>query len=75
MLLGPYEGKEKATEKAFDLIKMAVARSKLLEQVEDQQLPMIQSTLVVGGGVAGMAAALNIRHKDSRLIYWKRRTS
>ncbi len=52
--------KEKATEKAFDLIKMAVARSKLLEQVEDQQLPMIQSALVVGGGIAGMAAALNI---------------
>ncbi len=52
--------KEKATEKAFDLIKMAVARGRRLEQVEDQQLPMIQSALVVGGGVAGMAAALNI---------------
>jgi heterodisulfide reductase subunit A len=52
--------KEKATKKAFDLIKMAVARGRILEQVEDQQLPMVQSALVVGGGVAGMAAALNI---------------
>jgi heterodisulfide reductase subunit A2 len=52
--------KEKATEKALDLIKMAVARGRRLEQVEDQQLPMIQSALVVGGGLAGMAAALNI---------------
>ena len=52
--------KEKATEKAFDLIKMAVARTRRLEQVEDQQLPMIQSALVVGGGVAGMSAAMNI---------------
>ena len=52
--------KEKATKKAFDLIKMAVARGRQLEQVEDQQLPMVQSALVVGGGVAGMAAALNI---------------
>ncbi|MGO9119602.1 MAG: FAD-dependent oxidoreductase [Desulfomonilaceae bacterium] len=52
--------KEKATKKAFELIKMAVARGRQLEQVEDQQLPMVQSALVVGGGVAGMAAALNI---------------
>ncbi len=52
--------KEKASQKALDLIKMAVARGRQLEQVEDQQLPMVQSALIVGGGVAGMAAALNI---------------
>jgi heterodisulfide reductase subunit A2 len=52
--------KEKATEKAVDLIKMAVARARRLEQVQDQQLPMVQSALVVGGGVGGMTAALNI---------------
>jgi len=52
--------KEKATDKAVDLIKMAVARSRRLEQVQDHQLPMEQSALVVGGGVAGMVSALNI---------------
>ena len=52
--------KEKATEKAVDLIRMAVARSRLLEQVEDQQLGMVQSALVIGGGVAGMTSALNL---------------
>ncbi|MGB6063502.1 MAG: NAD(P)-binding protein [Desulfomonilaceae bacterium] len=52
--------KELATEKAVDLIRMAVARSRLLEQVQDQQLGMIQSALVIGGGVAGMIAALNL---------------
>ncbi|MCX5871760.1 MAG: FAD-dependent oxidoreductase, partial [Deltaproteobacteria bacterium] len=52
--------KEKATEKAVDLIRMAVARTAKLEQVQDQQLPMVQSALVIGGGVAGMAAALNL---------------
>ncbi len=52
--------KEKATDKAVDLIKMAVARTAKLEQVQDQQLPMVQSALVIGGGVAGMAAALNL---------------
>ncbi len=51
---------EEATEKAVDLIRMAVARAGRLEPVWDQQLPMVQSALVVGGGVAGMVAALNI---------------
>ncbi len=52
--------KDEATEKAVDLIKMAIARTQRLEQVEDQQLPMIQRGFVIGGGVAGMVAALNL---------------
>ncbi len=52
--------KEQATEKAVDLIRMAIARTSRLEQVEDQQLPMIQSGLVIGGGVAGMTSALSL---------------
>ncbi len=52
--------KDLATDKAVDLIRMAIARTKLLEQVEDQQLPMVNSALVIGGGVAGMTSALNI---------------
>jgi heterodisulfide reductase subunit A len=52
--------KEKATDKAVDLIRMAIARTGRLEQVQDQKLPMVQSALVIGGGVAGMTSALNI---------------
>jgi len=52
--------KESATDKAVDLIRMAIARTRLLEQVQDQQLPMNENALVIGGGVAGMTAALNI---------------
>jgi heterodisulfide reductase subunit A-like polyferredoxin len=52
--------KEKATDKAVDLIRMVVARAARLEQIQDQQLPMVQSALVIGGGVAGMVAALNL---------------
>ncbi len=52
--------KEQATDKAVDLIRMAVARSRLLEQVQDQQLGMVQTALVIGGGVAGMTSALNL---------------
>ncbi|MFH0822361.1 MAG: FAD-dependent oxidoreductase [Pseudomonadota bacterium] len=52
--------KEAATNKAVDLIRMAIARTARLEQVQDQRLPMVSAALVVGGGVAGMTAALNI---------------
>ncbi len=52
--------KEKATDKAVDLIRMAIARTGRLEQIEDQRLEMVQAALVIGGGVAGMTAALNM---------------
>ncbi|MBI5250878.1 MAG: FAD-dependent oxidoreductase [Desulfomonile tiedjei] len=52
--------KDRATEKAVDLIRMAVARARRLEPVWNQQLPLVQSALVIGGGVAGMTAALDI---------------
>jgi len=52
--------KDKATDKAVDLIRMAVARARLLEPLQDQRLPMNENALVIGGGVAGMTAALNI---------------
>ena len=49
-----------ATEKAKDLIRMAVARARLAEPLEPQMLPVTQKALVVGGGLAGITAALAI---------------
>ena len=49
-----------ATEKAKDLTRMAVAKARGLEALPEQRLPVIQKALVIGGGVAGMTAALNI---------------
>jgi heterodisulfide reductase subunit A len=51
---------EKATEKAKDLVRMAVAKVSLLEPIERLQVPLNKRGLVIGGGVAGMAAALNL---------------
>lgn len=51
---------EKATEKAKDLVRMAVARVSLVEPIERLQVPLNKSGMVIGGGVAGMAAALNL---------------
>jgi heterodisulfide reductase subunit A-like polyferredoxin len=49
-----------ATDKAFDLIKMAVARARLLQPLEAPLMPMTQRALVIGGGVAGIQAALDM---------------
>ena len=51
---------EKATEKAKDLVRMAVAKVSLVEPIERLQVPLNKSGMVIGGGVAGMAAALNL---------------
>ncbi len=51
---------EKATEKAKDLVRMSVAKAGLLEPLPEPLLNINQNALVIGGGVAGMAAAKNL---------------
>jgi heterodisulfide reductase subunit A2 len=48
----------RATEKAADLVRMAVSRVARLEPLEQATAPVENAALVVGGGVAGMTAAL-----------------
>ena len=48
---------DKATEKAKDLVRMAVAKVGLLEPLAEPILEINQSALIIGGGIAGMAAA------------------
>ena len=49
--------REKATEKAKDLVRMAVAKSRYLEPQKDIEAPLTTRALVIGGGVAGLSAA------------------
>ncbi len=49
---------EAATEKAKDLVRMAVAKARMLEPLERLSLGVTQRGLVIGGGLAGMTAAL-----------------
>lgn len=51
---------EKATEKAKDLVHMAVARVALLKPQEELVVPVTREALVIGGGVAGIQAALDL---------------
>ena len=51
---------EAATAKAKDIIRMSVARAGFLEPLQEFDLPVDKHALVVGGGLAGMTAALSI---------------
>lgn len=48
-----------ATEKADDMVRMAVEKARLLAPLEGTQLALADRVLVVGGGIAGMSAALS----------------
>jgi heterodisulfide reductase subunit A len=52
--------KEGATAKAKDLVKSAAARAGRLQAREETRLPVTQAALVVGGGVAGIQASLDL---------------
>ena len=52
--------KEKATLKAMDLVRSSVARARLLEPQDESTFPVTQAALVIGGGVAGIQAALDL---------------
>jgi len=51
---------EAATEKSKDLVRMAVAKAGMLQPLPEQKLPVTRKALIIGGGIAGMTAALNI---------------
>jgi len=76
---------EKATKKAKVLVRMAVSKAILIEPLPQITLDVIQKTLIIGGGVAGMTSALAIADQgydvfliekqselggNARSIYW-----
>ncbi|MEE8402479.1 MAG: CoB--CoM heterodisulfide reductase iron-sulfur subunit A family protein [Candidatus Hydrothermarchaeaceae archaeon] len=58
---------EKATEKAEGLIRMAVARSRLLKPQKIRTFDADKSATVIGGGLAGMTAAVEIAKQGFRV--------
>jgi len=51
---------EGATRKARDLVRSAVARAAMLDERTELEVPVRKSTLVIGGGVAGIQSALDL---------------
>jgi heterodisulfide reductase subunit A len=48
------------TEKAKDLVRMAVGKVSLFEPMSEPQIKINQTALVIGGGISGMSAARNL---------------
>jgi heterodisulfide reductase subunit A len=55
---------EKATEKAKDLVRMAVNKARNIEPIERIKLSVTPKALVVGGGISGLTAALNFASQE-----------
>ena len=51
---------EEATQKAKELLRMAVAKSHLLQPLKESVAEVIKKGLVIGGGISGMTGALNL---------------
>jgi len=66
---------EDATDKAKDLVKMAVSRASLLQPLEEDTIPLTKKTLVIGGGIAGIQAALELADNDYDVILVEKRPS
>jgi len=51
---------EKATEKAKDLVRMAVMRARLLEPQERREVDVLGEALVIGGGISGIQTSIDL---------------
>lgn len=54
---------EEATQKAAELVKMAVAKAALIQPLPELTISVIPKALVIGGGVTGMTAALGLANQ------------
>jgi heterodisulfide reductase subunit A len=58
---------EQATRKSKDLVRIAIAKARLLEPLKRGSLKVNNAALVIGGGIAGMTAALNLADQGFRV--------
>ena len=69
---GEWEG---ATQKAKDLVASAVARARLLQEQEELSVPVTKAALVIGGGVAGIEAAIELGDAGHKVVLVEKEAS
>jgi heterodisulfide reductase subunit A-like polyferredoxin len=62
------QSEEQATAKAKDLVRMSVARAAALTPLKEKVIKIIRRALVIGGGVAGMNAALGLGNQGFEVV-------
>ena len=69
------EDNEDALNKAKILVKGGIERAKRLEVVQVKTVPVEKATLVVGGGIAGMNAALDLANQGIKVYLVESKTT
>ena len=62
-----HEDKERATEKAKALIRASVEKAKWLESLETSTISVVPNAMVVGGGIAGIQASLDLANSGYKV--------
>jgi heterodisulfide reductase subunit A-like polyferredoxin len=60
--------KEEATDKAKNLVRMAIAAAAFVKPLQEEQLPVNKRALVIGGGATGMTATLGLAEQGFEVI-------
>lgn len=69
------EVRERALQKAIELIKAGVARARLLEDVPTMTVPVKKTALVVGGGIAGLSTAIDLGNAGCKVYLVEKNTT
>ncbi len=56
-----------ATERAKDTVKMAVAKVRLMQPLQTIEVPVTNKALIIGGGIAGINAALDLAEQGFKV--------
>lgn len=70
-----FREREAATAKAKDIVKAAVARARWLYPQDEEPVPVTDAALVIGGGVAGIQAALDLADAGHQVYLVERKPS
>jgi len=70
-----HKDKEKATLKAIKIIKTIIEKVKLNDELVPLSVPVTRHALVIGGGISGMQAALDIANADYEVVLVEREPS
>ncbi|NQT46889.1 MAG: CoB--CoM heterodisulfide reductase iron-sulfur subunit A family protein, partial [Candidatus Omnitrophica bacterium] len=66
---------DSATEKAIDLVRLAVAKVSRNRPLEKRYIPIEKKVLVIGGGISGIQAAIDISFANHKVVMVEREPS